>query len=241
LSTGVATPDQFNKITAQIEKNFLNGTYKSGDILSEKTLSLSLGVSRGSLRESLNYLGEIGLINQQPKRGTYVGYFSTEQKNEAISIRVQLESLSIQRLSTIYNNVDSGEQNKISERIEKHLEGMLISAKDNDIPSFFESDLEFHCEIATLAGCDRIAKIIRPQYLTIFLCTQKDFLTIKTAEEMLRSMKDPIINEHQQIWDFIRSNQPGEAIDLLERHLHTAEDKWRNAYLKLQLTPWSRV
>jgi GntR family transcriptional regulator, gluconate operon transcriptional repressor len=241
LSQGFPTSHLFDKVTTQIEKQIFAGTYQSGSVLSESVLSKDLGVSRGPLRESLTLLGAIGLISQQPKRGTYVETFSREQKNEAIAIRLHLEMISIRRLADIYNKSSIEGKNQIITEITKPLEGMSQAVEQSNIPSFFESDLEFHCQIAVLAGCERVAKMIRPQYLTTFLCTRKEFLTVETAEEMLTSMKDSIIGEHTLIWKHIQNNEPEKAIDVLREHLHQAENKWKIAAERLESNSWSKI
>src|SRR3954454_9841082 len=54
----------YEQVMAQIEERILDGRLKAGDHLpSERDLSLSLGVSRPSLRESLRVLEALGVVD----------------------------------------------------------------------------------------------------------------------------------------------------------------------------------
>ncbi len=76
-----------------IREAIINGQFRPGQRLTERELTLSLGVSRTLVREALRQLESEGLITVIPNRGPIVRELSTEEIEDLYAIRAVLEGL----------------------------------------------------------------------------------------------------------------------------------------------------
>lgn len=129
------------------------------EALSEKELSLQLGVSRTPVREALIRLADEGLIDILPQRGSFVAPIRLRDVEEAQFIRESLEVAVARRLADkcsqrfldeIHANLDQQEQ--------------AVAADDRDL--FLELDEAFHrrfCEEANLSKSWRVIQSVKLQ------------------------------------------------------------------------------
>ena len=69
----IETPKSLGTIVAQrLRDAIIDGDFKLGELIAEETLATSFGVSRTPVREALNQLQLMGLVNVRPQRGSYV-------------------------------------------------------------------------------------------------------------------------------------------------------------------------
>jgi DNA-binding GntR family transcriptional regulator len=69
----IDTPKSLATIVAQrLRDAIIDGDFALGAMIPEETLASSFGVSRTPVREALNQLQLIGLVNVRPQRGSYV-------------------------------------------------------------------------------------------------------------------------------------------------------------------------
>ena len=70
---------QRDRIVGDIVKGLYEGRYEPGQRLIEAQLTESYGVSRGPVREALNRLAAMGLVDLMPKRGAKVRILSLDE------------------------------------------------------------------------------------------------------------------------------------------------------------------
>lgn len=69
----IETPKSLANIVAQrLREAIIDGQFALGEMIPEETLATSFGVSRTPVREALNQLQSLGLVNVRPQRGSYV-------------------------------------------------------------------------------------------------------------------------------------------------------------------------
>jgi DNA-binding GntR family transcriptional regulator len=69
----IETPKSLGTLVAQrLRDAIIDGQFALGAMIPEETLAASFGVSRTPVREALNQLQLIGLVNVRPQRGSYV-------------------------------------------------------------------------------------------------------------------------------------------------------------------------
>ena len=124
-----------------------------GEPLTEPGLADRLKVSKTPVREALLRLREMGLIEQSGARGLCVIQPSAAAIRQAYELREALESFTASRAAERASNADR-------ERIAQAAQRSLDAAKVADLPTFRESDREFHKLIADLADNPRIASLI---------------------------------------------------------------------------------
>jgi GntR family transcriptional repressor for pyruvate dehydrogenase complex len=153
----------YEQVMNQIEERILDGRLKAGDRLpSERELSLLLGVSRPSLRESLRVLEALGIVDVRlgggPESGAVLlgspgdgfvnllklqlalGHFS---QNDVLETRIALESWSVEEAAYRGTETDHRE-----------LAAILDQMDDPSIetPEFNRLDTAFHVRIAEATG-----------------------------------------------------------------------------------------
>lgn len=73
LNFKIDTPKSLATLVAQrLRDAIIDGQFALGAMIPEETLAASFGVSRTPVREALNQLQSLGLVNVRPQRGSYV-------------------------------------------------------------------------------------------------------------------------------------------------------------------------
>ena len=66
------------KIYEKIKEDIITGVYSQGEVLNERQLSETLGVSRTPIREALQLLSFDGWVVKEPYKGTVVRTFDID-------------------------------------------------------------------------------------------------------------------------------------------------------------------
>ena len=105
-----------DRVFETLEKNILNGTYKRGEVISEKRLTEELGVSRTPIREALNRLMEEDLIEDSPN-GTVVCGMTPADVADAYEVKRRMEVLAARRAA---KNITEDELRYMKELVEQY-------------------------------------------------------------------------------------------------------------------------
>ncbi len=124
-------------VFVKIKDEILSGRLKPGDPLNTLELSDRLGVSRTPIREALNHLTMVGLVEYIPYRGAFVKKLSVEQIIELYYIRGALAGVSA-RLAI--KNLSKKQLEKLSLLCGKMEE--LLAAKEH--LQMLEINSQFH-------------------------------------------------------------------------------------------------
>lgn len=163
------------------------------EALSEKDLSLQLGVSRTPVREALIRLADEGLIDILPQRGSFVAPIRIHDVEEAQFIRESLEVAVVKRLAG-----NRSSQFLIDVKANLARQQLAVAGEDGDL--FLELDEAFHKSFCEEAGLSRSWRVIQ---------------TVKLQMDRVRylSLPDPthlktLLTQH---WEIVRSIEHGEA------------------------------
>ncbi|MDF1790281.1 MAG: GntR family transcriptional regulator, partial [Thalassobaculaceae bacterium] len=86
------------QVAERIRGDILSGAFQPGEQLHEVELALSLGVSRGPLREAMQRLVQEGLLTSLPHRGVFVIDLSEDDLLDVYFVRASLEEAAIRRV-----------------------------------------------------------------------------------------------------------------------------------------------
>jgi len=75
-----------------LRKNIVNGNLKMGQVLSERSISEELGVSKSPVREALAQLRDEGLVIIEPQKGAKVFSLSNEEVEQICDFRQAIET-----------------------------------------------------------------------------------------------------------------------------------------------------
>ena len=78
-------------VSKSIRDAIVRGNFAPGARLPEIALATALNTSRGTVREALRVLADIGLVDVFPRRGAFVSQLSSRQTWEITSLRALLE------------------------------------------------------------------------------------------------------------------------------------------------------
>jgi DNA-binding GntR family transcriptional regulator len=140
-----------------LRDEILSGELEPGERLNTSQLSERLGVSRTPIREALNRLTSIGLVENIPHRGAFVRKLSIEEIIEIYYIRAALEGIAA-RLAA---------RNLKQEEIQQllHLcDGMESHLSTGNYQKILETNFAFHNTIYQAAQSPRLQNLILQYY-----------------------------------------------------------------------------
>lgn len=209
----------YEQIVQQIEARILRGEIKLGDKLPpERELAEQFGVSRTAVREAVKALIQLGLIDAQPGRGTFVISRSPNGVRDIMDHILKVD-------------LDEGTRNlvEVREILEPEIAALaaLRSRPENlaamqaallemessldDIDRFIEADLDFHLALAEgarnpliLALIDNLVDILRSARRRIALVTGG----ILRAQE-----------HHRRVYLAVAQGDPAAAREAMQMHL----------------------
>ena len=192
------------QVHAMLRRAIITLQLKPSEALSEKELSLKLGVSRTPVREALIRLADDGLVDIFPQSGTFVSHVPLAEIPESTVIRQSLEDTAVQRTAEIANAADIARIDAIIAR-----QRMLADLGDTD--AFHEADEAFHEVIALIAGYPNIPRLLRQVKVQIDRARR---LTLPVAGRMHQ-----VIGEHEPIRDAIARHEVEVARAAMKTHL----------------------
>ena len=86
------------QITERLRDGILAGLYSQGDQLNEAELARRFGVSRGPLREAMQRLIQVGLLENRPHRGVFVPELTDEDLADIYFAREAIETAALGRI-----------------------------------------------------------------------------------------------------------------------------------------------
>lgn len=185
----------------------LSGDFPPGTHLGEVSLSEQLNISRGTIREALRALQQMGLVETAP-RGLRVRSLSPQEVRDLYATRGALESLA---MTTIMSKDDS------QERI-REIATCLPPAEIGNI-SFskcLEIDLKFH---------QKLAQASENQVLIRVWEELQDQMRVAILADGSESARDIMSREHHEpIIEAMRAGDSERASKLITQHMGLAAE-----------------
>lgn len=141
------------QITEFLTQAIMDGQFESGERLVENELQRRFGVSRSPIRESFRVLEKKGLVNNVPRKGTYVRKITQKDIEENFPVRANLESLAA-RLALPHL------QPQDIEKMESAFSRMSEAAKNNDFKSYLKYHTQYHEIFIRASGNDTLIDIL---------------------------------------------------------------------------------
>lgn len=187
-----------------LRQQILKLNLKPGKALSEKELSLQLGVSRTPVREAFIRLSEEGLVDIFPQRGTIVAPIRMEEIKEAQFLREILETSIVRRAA---ENVEE----KFIKLLELNLTEQEKSLKCTDFTGFMELDEEFHhllCQSVSFPRAWRVIQSVKGQL------DRMRFIGLPQPGHA-----DLMFRQHSTILEAVKRGHPDIAAKEMAKHL----------------------
>ena len=176
------------KVFESLRVNILNFNYLPGVKLSDDEIAAELKVSRTPVREALNRLFELGLVEAKSNKGFRVKRFLAKEIEDLYILRATLECLAV-RLTIKRMNPEAEKQ------LRNTLSDYPKIIKSGDLWRFNLSDTKFHDMIARLSGNSALCETLSNLYDKIQIIRRYDHLRADSLENTYQ--------EHLQILEYI--------------------------------------
>lgn len=142
------------KVYRHVKEGIIAMSFRPGDMIHERELAQTLGVSRTPVREALQALQDDGWLSVIPRKGSMVRPLSRKEIEEVLQIRSIIASASIVLTGGRINPTEQAYIHSVIGRQEK-------AAEEQNPFTFMEADMEFHLAIVRLTGNRRLVAITR--------------------------------------------------------------------------------
>ena len=139
------------QIADHLTREIVSGAIAPGERVREQVVAQSLGVSRGSVRESLLVLERRHLIDIVPRRGAIVSGFSRRQLDDLFDVQERLYGMIGRKMAEMWDEDDSI-------RFERALKQISNAAAEVDVDAYAAA-----CE----CFIDEALRLIRNRYLDV--------------------------------------------------------------------------
>ena len=194
-----------------IKRRIVSGQLLPGDVISEKELTVELGISRTPIREAIQRLAEENLVVVMPSRGTIVSHISVDD------IRQLYEARKLNEPFVVRQAVDRVDREKILKFRQAFEEQTDVQLSDHDW------DREFHLYLAECAGNRFLQKLIQD------LMTQSMRIRVLSNEKRENRFEQAKA-EHLAIIDAILDGDGDAAEKAVLNHLLRSEEGYREIY-----------
>jgi GntR family transcriptional regulator, transcriptional repressor for pyruvate dehydrogenase complex len=208
------------RVAGQLRGLIEAGSLQAGEQLpSERELAEQLGVSRSTVREAVQFLGALGLVEIRHGSGTFVradGDLPSEwlqwtkrhqvEVHELLEVRRGLEAVAAELAAE--RSLDLG-------AMEAALADMEAAIDGPDVPGLVEADLAFHTALAAASGNTAL------RHLTESL--GRELLRERGAIWNEPGRPELSLREHRRIYETVRAGDARGARTALVDHLHSVE------------------
>jgi GntR family transcriptional repressor for pyruvate dehydrogenase complex len=213
----------------QLRDQILGGAWPPGSkIPSESVLTRRLGVSRVSLREALNMLVSLGLLESRQGGGTFVKEYSSEVLFNPLVPMIALDKTDILDVLEYRRIVEKGTAGLVAEKAGKKEIGELEAAYremtfvKGDVHAFARADLDFHLALAQATGNPIIIKVNNIIKSVLSASMDKIVSALGVSDGL---------SYHRRILDAIKARDSQRAEALMEEHvlrtIHRLQNKER--------------
>jgi len=191
----------------RIREQILGGGFKQGEHLVEAKIAEQLNISRGPVREAFKLLRAEGLLNEEPRRGTFVVSLTADDVLEIYGLRAALEGRAGRMVARAHDPAALARLRALADDIDR-------AVASGDPVAASRADLAFHEGLCELCGNSRIHEVFMR-----YVPTLRGLLRLD--EQVLRSL-DEISLQHRPLVEAIEAGDEERAATLLNEHAEHA-------------------
>lgn len=191
----------------------------------ERTLADRLRVSRGTVREAVQFLEALGVLEIRHGSGTYVREATAEGEGLSAEWRAwtRRHSARVRDLLEVRRGLESFAAELAAERgsgearemLQAALEQMEAAVDGGDVPLLVQSDVRFHDAIVAASGNEPLAELTHAVGAQLL---QERAATWDIPDRPARSLA-----EHREIHAAIESRDPARAREAVLMHMASIE------------------
>ena len=221
-------------VLEQIRDLIYKGEVKPGEqIMPERELAELLEVSRPTIREAIQRLVSMGLLEQRQGQGTFVRSPVSDSNPFASIMNGQeatLEELLEVRMGLECNAAVLAAQRATEEDIadlKKHINAMIQNQSKGGLGN--DADVSFHMAIAFASKNKIQINIMRNLYALLFHGIKENLNYLYTKPENI----EEILRTHNKIYESIKDHDPEGAYYAMREHIEFVLNFVRNKFNQL--------
>jgi DNA-binding GntR family transcriptional regulator len=193
----------------RIRETILSGGFAPGEHLVEARIAQQLNVSRGPVREAFKLLRSEGLVEEEPRRGTFVVRLEASDVLEIYQLRAAIEGRAARLLA-------QARPPEALEELRRRSRAIEDAIARGDVVAVSRADLEFHGAVCSSSGNGRLNEVFA-RYVPILGALLR-------LDERLYGSLDRLRGQHAELLATIEAGDAGAAADAFERHAEHAAD-----------------
>jgi GntR family transcriptional regulator, transcriptional repressor for pyruvate dehydrogenase complex len=219
-----------DQVFEQVRELIYKGTFKPGQqITPERNLAASMQVSRTSVRNAINKLVTMGLLEHRQGQGTFVASPENRRGNP-LAAAMATEEATLSDLLEVRLGLESNAAELAARRatekdliaIEESLAEMEQDMKDDGHIST-SADAAFHMAITFATKNPVLIHLMRNFYDFLFIGIKKNL----THMYQRQGEHENVINHHRQVYEMIKKRKPEEAGKLMRQHINYVQEYFR--------------
>jgi DNA-binding GntR family transcriptional regulator len=205
----------------RIREQILSGGFRQGDHLVESRIAADLNISRGPVREAFKLLRAEGLLQEEPRRGSFVVRLSPDDVRGIYGLRAAIEG---RAASMVADARDPGVLAHLSALVDE----IEAAVSAGEATAVFSADLAFHAALVSAAGNPSLQEVFDRYVPTLRALLRLD-------EHVYRRLDD-IAKQHRPLLDALASGESNAAREHAEEHCDHAGELIA-AYMETRETP----
>jgi DNA-binding GntR family transcriptional regulator len=197
-----------DQVVRAIRDAIIQGRLRPGEKVPEGDLAQQLTVSRTPIREAIRVLEGQGLVEVNPKRGTYIAMPDRADAADGLAVRSSLEILAVEQAIERSSEADWKD---LCGKLEEILEGMSLAIRSEDTIRGIELDIEFH---AILMKASKNRYLLRSWHAVGI-----PFLVWSPERDLNPSSLPDLVERHREVFAAIQTRDPEVCADAIRIHL----------------------
>jgi DNA-binding GntR family transcriptional regulator len=193
-----------------IKEAILSGKLEPERMYTEAILTNELGISRTPVREALIHLASQGLIIYFARKGFKVKSLTEKDVKNLFELRLALEL-------SIMGHITSRLTDKCLTEIERIWEQYSGSIQQGTPVVSVRANRAFHTGLATLTDNDYLIRALDQ------ISDLTDLAGVRSLESGTRALE--AVGEHERILRALKQKSPGGALQEMEAHIRTTEER----------------
>jgi GntR family transcriptional repressor for pyruvate dehydrogenase complex len=210
-----------DQVFEQLRESIFRGEIKPGEqIMPERDLARVLEVSRTSVRDAINKLVTLGLLEHRQGQGTFVQSPDSRYENP-LAVAMETEDATIHDLLEVRMGLECNAAllaaNRASDKdilfLEKSIQEMRDETESGRLGT--EADVAFHMAITYATKNPIQVNLMRSFYDFLFVGIKKNLFHLYENPD---NIKD-ILRQHHAIYECIRAHDAEAAFAAMQRHI----------------------
>jgi DNA-binding GntR family transcriptional regulator len=190
----------------------ISGRLKAGDFINQAELTVTLGISRTPLRDSLMQLEAEGFVSIIPCKGVRINPLTRDAVKDIYQISGALEAVAFESVFRLVTEERLDKLEELTCKTESLMSG-------GDFSQCSENNVAFHETVLELCDNEELLKVLRRSRQRLYHFPGVRTPDLSTAVAQLTSWEREYWAQHHKIVDIFRRGTPREIADYI-RYIH---------------------